>query len=382
MTSLEKTYGTNAPLVRELYAHIETGNVEFLRAQLDAHPELLAPPRYDLLSYPGLLHHAAERNQVAVCALLVDLGIDLDQPTAGSGNTTALALAAKNGHLETVRWLLEAGADVNGSPLSVASPLITAVTFGQKETVELLLKYHPDVNRLHAKLNRTALDLAQSWSFPEIFNCLKAQGAISAVEKAPDEETLPGAGIIDFVCRTAGWVLPKELIPQSGSLEVNFRVSCIANKNDFKLLFTVGLFVEKPRTELFICLPGSWRLPKKGFAFDSPWMFPHAVLTVLSEKTLKDSPLTEGQVILRTDKAFSQLGWPADIEALIVVDKIWNTTGDAEIGDHEDSVKLYVLTPLKLTKKGPPEGDALASVLEKKRKASWKSVALTSPLQN
>ncbi|MFD2882358.1 hypothetical protein ACFS4T_00025 [Pseudomonas lini] len=59
-------------------------------------------------------------------------------------------------------------------------------------------------------------------------------------------------------------------------------------------------------------------------------------------------------MILRTDKAFSQLGWPADIEALIVVDKIWNTTGDAEIEDHEDSVKLYVLTPLKLTKKGPP----------------------------
>lgn len=29
--------------VRELYAHIETGDVEFLRALLDAHQELLPP---------------------------------------------------------------------------------------------------------------------------------------------------------------------------------------------------------------------------------------------------------------------------------------------------------------------------------------------------
>ncbi|MBT2342162.1 MULTISPECIES: ankyrin repeat domain-containing protein [Pseudomonas] len=381
MTSLEKTYGSNASLVRDLYARIEAGDVEFLRAQLNSHPELLVPPRYDLVSYPGLLHHAAERNQVAVCALLADLGMDLDQPTVGSGNATALALAAKNGHLETARWLLEAGADVNGSPLSVATPLITAVTFGQSDTVELLLKYHPDLNRLHAKLNRTALDLAQSWNFPKIYQRLKAQGAISALETVADEEDLPGDAIVEFVSSTAGWVLPKALVPQPDSVSMDFRVSCIANKNDFKLLFTVGLFVAKPRTELFICLPGNWRLPKQGFTSDSPWMFPQALLTVLAEKTLKDAPLTEGQIISKMDEAFVQLNWPSDTDAVMVVDKIWNTTGDAVTEDHQDSVKLYVLAPLKLPKKGQPEGEALITLLEKKRKASWKSIALAAPLQ-
>lgn len=67
------------------------------------------------------------------------------------------------------------------------------------------------------------------------------------------------------------------------------------------------------------------------------------------------------------------------LDALIVVDKIWNTEAEAETDDPDDAVKLYVLMPLKLTKKGSPEGNALATFLEKKRTANWKSIALTSP---
>ncbi|MFN3355715.1 MAG: ankyrin repeat domain-containing protein [Pseudomonas sp.] len=380
MTSLEKTYGQNAPLVRDIYAHIETGDVNFLRTQLGIHPQLLEPPRFGLVSYPGLLHHAAENNQLAVCQLLVELGIDIDQATVGSGNSTPLAAAAKNGHLEVIRWLIEAGAEVDGSPLSVASPLITAVTFGQTEAVDLLLSLQADINRLHAKFNRTALDLARSWNFSKIAERLEVQGAVSAVEKAADEVSIPGAPIVDFVSETAGWVLPEKVTPQPQSADVKFRVSCIADKNDYKLLFTLGLFTQNPRTELFICLPGNWRLPRQGFAIDSPWMFPQGILCELSKQTMEKAPLSEGQLILRSEPAFSSLGWPADIDALIVVDKIW--TINAETDHHNDSVKLFVLVPLKLPKKGPPEGDAMKTLLEKKRKASWKSIALNSPLHS
>lgn len=382
MTSLEKTYGECAPLIREIYAHIESGDLAFLRTELAKHPQLMEPPRLNLVSFPGLLHHAAEYNQLAICQLLVELGVDINQPTVGSGNATPLAVAAENGHLEIVRWLLEAGAEVDGSPLSVTSPLITAVTFGQAAAVDLLLDHHADVNQLHAKFNRTALDLARSWNFPEIAERLETEGAVSAIEKDANEESNPGAPIINFVSETAGWVLPEKVTPQPDNPNVRFRVCCIGGKNDYKLLFTVGLFVEKPRTELFICLPGNWRLPKKGFANDSAWSFPQTVLTRLSDQTFENSPVTEGQLILRTDKAFNSLGWPADIDALLVVDKIWNTTGTSDAEGHEDSVKLYVLVPLKLTKKGPPEGETLIALLEKKRKASWKSISLNSPQQS
>ncbi|AUG10716.1 ankyrin repeat domain-containing protein [Pseudomonas sp. S09G 359] len=382
MTSLEKTYEHNAQLVREIYAHIETGDVDFLRVQLGTHPQLLDPPRFDLVSYPGLLHHAAAKNQLAACQLLVELGIEINQTTVGSGNTTALAAAAQNGHLEVIRWLLEAGAQVDGSPLSVASPLITAVTFGKGEAVDLLLDYHPDINRLHAKLNRTALDIARSWGFQEIAERLQVKGAVSAIENGVDEQAVPGASIVEYVSKTAGWVLPEKVTPQPEGTGVKFRVSCIADKNDFKLLFTLGLYTQTPRTELFICLPGNWRLPRQGFAVDSPWTFPQGILTELSKRTLDDAPAAEGEIILRSDPAFSSLGWPADIDALIVVDKIWNTTLETDIDPRDDSVKLYVLVPLKLTKKGPPEGDTLNALLERKRRASWKSIALTSPLQS
>jgi len=382
MVSLEKAYGAKAPLVRKLYAHVEAGDVDSLRAQLGMHPELLASAGCALIGYPGLLHRAAEENQIAVCALLVGMGIDLDQPTVGSGNATALALAAQNGHVETVRWLLDAGADVDGAALSVVSPLMSAVTFGKQDVVELLLDHHPDLNRVHAKLGLTALDLARSWNFPEIFDRLQARGAVSAREAAPDEAALPGAAIVEFVRDTVGWVLPSGLVPQPESVQVNFRVSRIADRNDFKLLFTVGLFAVEPRTELFLCLPGSWRLPMQGFAAGSPWMFPRALLEALADTTLQGTPVTEGRIISRADEAFACLGWPADIDALMVVDKRWNSADDAVHEGHDDTVKLYVLVPLKLPKKGAPEGDALLSLLEKKRKASWKSIALTSPLQS
>ncbi|CRM90170.1 ankyrin repeat protein [Pseudomonas sp. 22 E 5] len=384
MTSLDKTYGQNAPLIREIYAHIEKGDIDFLRTHLNTHPELLEPPRFDLVNYPGLLHHAAENNQLAVCQLFVELGIDINLPTVGSGNATALASATKNGHVEVIRWLLEAGADVEGSPLSVTSPLITAVTFGQIEAVELLLTHHADVNRLHAKFNRTALDLARSWGFSAIAERLEAQGAVSAVEKDADEESIPGASIVNFVNDTAGCVLAEQVIHQPEGTDVTFRISCIANKNDHKLLFTLGLFTKKPRTEILICLPGSWRIPRSGFEAGSPWMFPHGVLTALAKQTLDVAPLSEGQIILRSDYAFNSLGWPENIDALIVVDKIWTACTEAEAGKdhHDDSVKLFVLVPLKLTKKGPPNGETLEKLLEKKRKASWKSIALTSPIHS
>lgn len=380
MISLERAYGDDAARVREIYARIESGDIAFLRKEFAAFPYALEPPGFIVAGYPGVLHYAAEHNQLAVCQLLVELGVDVNQVTAGSGNSTPLGLAARNGQLEVVKWLLEVGADVDGSPESVTSPLIAAVTFGNYDVVDLLLSHHADINRLHAKFNRTALDLAQSWGFDAIAKRLEAEGGISAITRDPDEDLSPGAPIVEFVTRTVGWVLPEKLTPQVRESNVRLRVGCIADKNDFKLFFTVGLFEQRPRTELFICLPGSWRLPRQGLNIDSAWAFPQGLLAGLSRRIIYSDPLTEDEIILRSDPAYSSLSWPKDTDALILVDKVWAAADNFTVGGHYDSVKLYVLAPLKLTKKGPPRDEALEKILQKKRTTSWKSVALPSPL--
>ena len=72
---------------------------------------------------------------------LIQQGVDVD--TMNCCNETALYLACKNGHTEVAQYLLDNGASVN---LGDDKPLLAAVKYNHYDCVELLLKYHPDVN--------------------------------------------------------------------------------------------------------------------------------------------------------------------------------------------------------------------------------------------
>ncbi|QDT74509.1 ankyrin repeat domain-containing protein [Lacipirellula limnantheis] len=71
-------------------------------------------------------------------------GSDFDAMDDVSGES-ALAIAAREGSLELVRALLEAGADPN-SPLTTAWPLGNAAIEGHCDVVELLLDYDADID--------------------------------------------------------------------------------------------------------------------------------------------------------------------------------------------------------------------------------------------
>ncbi|WP_417694472.1 ankyrin repeat domain-containing protein [Pseudomonas sp.] len=382
MTNPEEIYEKNIKTLSAIHADIASGNGASLKKHLEKNPALLHLPLYGLEGQETLLHMAAEQGQTEICRLLVALGIALDQPAASSGNSPPLAAAAGNGHLQTCQWFLEAGALVDGWPDSITTPLIDAITSGHQHIVNLLIEHHADINRLHTRLNTAPLDIANTWGFTDIAAVLRKAGAVSIMDVIENPAEEFGGPIATFVHNTAGWVLPAQLSPFSNEAGLELRISCIEGKNKFKLLFTVGLFAKSPHTELFVCLPGDWPLTQQGFPPHSPWVFPVELLSLLARHTFDNGPLSEGQIISKTDKDFAQLSWPSDADALLVVDKIWNTTEEPVDEHHEDSVKLYVLVPLKLPKKGLPEGDALASLLEKKRKAGWKSIALTSPLQS
>jgi ankyrin repeat protein len=98
--------------IRALITAAQTGDIAALRAHLDEHPQLI-----DALGggfqKATALHLAVLHNQRAAIQLLVARGANLgirDFPD----NASPLHFAASRGDLETVRLLVEAGADVDG----------------------------------------------------------------------------------------------------------------------------------------------------------------------------------------------------------------------------------------------------------------------------
>lgn len=375
MNRLEQLYQDNADTLYTLYQAIEKGDLAQTAAIVGKQPELLPLPWYGRADQQSLLHLAAYHGQTEVCRWLVEQGLELDRPAIESGNDTALGFAALQGHAATCRWLLDAGAQVDSLPNSVTSPLIGAITFNHPAVVELLLARGADVNRLHQRLNLAPLDIARSWQFAKLVTLLEASGARSAREVQADGSA--GEPIVTFVHNTAGAVLPALFSPRADDARVQLRTSLIDNKNAFKLLFTVGLFEQAPMTELFLCLPSDWPLPRQGLEPGSALRFPVEVLSRLAQHTLEHGALSEGDLVRRDDPAFADLAWPDAVDALLVIDKPWNKDPQPEPIPEDEKVWLYVLAPVKYTAKGEPEGAALNTLIARKKAASWKVLALT-----
>ncbi len=76
----------------------------------------------------------------AILKMLLDAGAKVDRRTKinGYGNMTALYVAAQNGYTESVRTLIEAGADVNIPDFDGTTPLNRAKMGKHLEIIELL----------------------------------------------------------------------------------------------------------------------------------------------------------------------------------------------------------------------------------------------------
>ena len=97
----------------------------------------------------------------------------------------ALVLAARAGHKEAVKALLEAGANVNSRDSEGNTALITAVFYGRTDVVETLLAAGADTNAISTMIYdikegsqyyygpMTALDIAMKKNFTAIVKLLK-----------------------------------------------------------------------------------------------------------------------------------------------------------------------------------------------------------------
>ena len=120
------------------------------------------------------LHYAALANNPESIRILLESGADKECPN--TNGKSPLLLAAREGRAKAVAALIQAGSQVNTADHSAHTPLMHAAYRGHLEIVELLLKGGAEVNA-NDRYHRTALMLATEKAHAEIVDTLLAAGA-------------------------------------------------------------------------------------------------------------------------------------------------------------------------------------------------------------
>jgi ankyrin repeat protein len=125
-----------------LYDAISEGDLEKMRAVLEANPDLAGAERGSL-GIPYLCW-AVSHGRIEAVKLLLDAGADINAAytlsMAGAKITfRPLAGAAASGHLELVKFLVDKGAKVNPDATGAAAPLTGAASNGHLEVVQYLV---------------------------------------------------------------------------------------------------------------------------------------------------------------------------------------------------------------------------------------------------
>jgi ankyrin repeat protein len=121
-----------------------------------------------------LLHIAAENGHTETVKALIENGANVN--AVDREKMTPLHLAVENGHTETVKALIENGADVNIVNQEKMAPLHLAVENGYTETAKALIENGADVNVMD-RSGLTPLYLAAKNGYKEVAYALMEKGA-------------------------------------------------------------------------------------------------------------------------------------------------------------------------------------------------------------
>ena len=157
------------PLVDDFIDAIDAGDDAAALAILEAHPQVAEQEssREGKLGGATALHWAAHRNALHICSRLVELGADVNARRARWWRTP-LAWAADGGHVATVAFLLENGAEANADAYGKTSALHAVAQGGSTcgardpegygEVARLLIRHGVDIDRATDYDGATALD--------------------------------------------------------------------------------------------------------------------------------------------------------------------------------------------------------------------------------
>lgn len=149
---------------------VERGNRKRLTRLLRRHSELRT-------SNSAYLLHRAQSYHRSMLRWLLERGVSPDCRMGECGNTLLMGAAAE-GDLDTMRLLLQFGADIRAVNEYSEDAFGYAVTWEQPQAVELLIASGVDVNDMvDSGPGRTQLDCAEQSKWVEMAATLRALGA-------------------------------------------------------------------------------------------------------------------------------------------------------------------------------------------------------------
>lgn len=131
---------------------------------------------WNVKPFGSWLHIAATNGQLRIMEWLIEQGMDVNQK-AGVSDSGPLDEAASNGHLETVRCLISHGATLDISN-SVGNPLFGAIHGGHTDVAKLLIDSGIDTSVKYNGENMTNMDalaFAKEWGRSDIVEMLEAK---------------------------------------------------------------------------------------------------------------------------------------------------------------------------------------------------------------
>lgn len=209
---------TDKPIAHQFGDAYRASDIVALREIVSEHPEVLQK----LGGAQHWLRDAASKDNIAMMALMVELGGDIHAPR-GSGSPPSpegvIDDAAGNGAIKAVRWLLERGAKINFQfpefpGESRCFPLTGAILDGRLDIVKLLVE-EGGANINACWLDLTPLSYAITYGKKEIAAYLCSKGALEPhqLSQVPAAVAPASADTSDAILEHVAFHLgaPKEL---------------------------------------------------------------------------------------------------------------------------------------------------------------------------
>ena len=207
-------FGGNTPL----HEAVEGGNAEIVQILVDAGADIEAE------GFMGQtpLSLAAEEGASEIMQILLGQGADNGTPEGEDKQTPAIGSEAlfnviEKGDVETVRLLVEAGADVNAAEgFGGNTPLHEAVEGGNAEIVQILVEAGADIEA-EGFMDQTPLSLAAEEGVTEIMQILLGQGADNGTQEGEDKQAPAIGSEALFTAIEKGDVETVRLLVEAGA---------------------------------------------------------------------------------------------------------------------------------------------------------------------